>query len=188
MCLCPCAGGGASVRVTATRRRQRPCPVHHHRSQGGGLGGGNVPPLLSPIPLFDFVPLSLLTTWSSPRFSFSCVYVCVCSCDYDGGSGGGAAHPSSFTVGPNLEEILHLLPSNPIFQLEPPGRCPRAVTRQTFLKSERLKNPSFPSFNSIPIFRTRVCAVLGVSVDPCCPVQRHPAHADQQQPCAIPKF
>ena len=70
-----------------------PCPVHHHRSQGGGLGGGNVPPLLSPIPLSHFVPLSLLTTWSSPRFSFSCVYVCVCSCDYDGGVWGGRSPP-----------------------------------------------------------------------------------------------
>ena len=34
-----------------------------------------------------------------------CVYVHAITM---GGSGGGAAHPSSFTVGPNLEEILHL--------------------------------------------------------------------------------
>ena len=101
---------------------------------------------------FDLSLSRLTTWWSSPHlttwFSFlRCVCVCVCV----GGVGGAKPTPRQKPLDPISKRSCNLSSGSLRFQLKPPGHCRRPVTRQTFVKSERLKNSSFPSSNSTPI-------------------------------------
>ena len=143
---------------------------------GRGLGGGNVPPLPSPIPLSHFVPLSLLTTWSSPRFSFSCVYVCVCSCDYDGGVWGGRSPPQLFHRWTQSRRDPAFIEQQPPFSA---GASRTLSTSRHTTDHRQIR--AFEEFQ-LPVvqFHSHLIplgyfVVFGVSVDPCCPVQRRPA-------------
>ena len=145
-----------------------------------GVGGRERPPLLSPIPFCPFdLPLSRLTTcWSSPHLItwFFVFHTCV----YVSGVWGGRSPPhvkNRWTQSRRDPAIIKLRQNK---QARLPAGAPRTLStcrHTTDLRQIR----AFEEFQ-LPVvqFHSHLIplgyfVVFGVSVDPCCPVQRRPA-------------